>query len=250
MTNIKTPAQIESMRIGGGMLASVLDLLARSVAPGQTPKDLSKLAGEELAKLGGEPAFAGFEGFPDIICISVNDQVQHAIPTTKPLEAGDLVNFDFGVRYQGMITDGGITVGVGTLDADSERLRRATQEALVAGIAEVRDGAAIGDISAAIEARLRQDHLGIVRELMGHGVGHELHEEPGIPNFGARGKGPKLAAGMTIAIEPIANLGDRHILIEADNWTLVSADGSRSAQFEHTVAVTETGADILTSLPV
>ena len=247
MTLLKSPAQIQAMREGGAMLATVLMQLERVVVPGMTPKDLSKIAGAELAALGGQPAFAGFEGYPDIICISVNDQVQHAIPTDEALALGDIVNFDFGVRYQGLVTDAGITVGVGPVSAADQRLITATAEALAAGIAVVRDGARVGDISAAVEARLRQDKLGIVQELAGHGIGEHLHEDPSIPNYGRAGKGPMLRAGMTICIEPIANLGSRRILVEADDWTIVTADGSRSAQFEHTILVTDTGSEVLTA---
>ncbi len=234
------------MREGGKILAAVLGYLQKQLVAGITPKELSALAEKELLRLGGSPVYV--EDFPDIMCISVNDQVQHAIPSTDPLELGDIVNFDFWMSYKGMITDAGVTVGVDEISADAARLIEATRSALYKAIAVLKDGVRVGDISAVIEARLRQDRLGIVKDLSGHGVGHELHEEPGIPNFGRVGKGPILKSGMTIAIEPIANLGSGRIYVEPDNWTLVSADGSWSSQHEHTVLITDSGSEILTKL--
>jgi methionyl aminopeptidase len=248
MTRVKTADEIAAMRESGRMLATVLQLMKQKTAVGLTPADMSALAAEELQKLGGEPAFKGFHGYPDIICISVNDQVQHSIPNNRPFAPGDVVNYDFGVRYRGMITDSGITVGVGQLGQAERRLLQGTQQALESGIASVRDGCKVGDISAAIEAVLTQHRLGIVRELVGHGVGHELHEAPNIPNYGRAGTGPVLKAGMTIALEPITTLGSEDIVGDPDGWTLWTRDGSKSAQFEHTILVTETGAEILTAL--
>lgn len=243
---IKSAEEIQAMREGGRMLAAVLDLMARETKAGRTPKEMSDLAAKELKRLGGEPAFFNFHGFPDIICISVNNQVQHSIPDTRTMQEGDVVNYDFGVRYKDMITDGGITVGIGNLTKDSHRLLAGTAAALEAGLAVVRDGCKVGDISAAVEAVLKENKLGIVRELVGHGVGYELHEDPEIPNYGLPGQGPILRSGMTIAIEPIANLGGDGIIADDDGWTLWTSDGSYSAQFEHTVLVTDDGCEILT----
>jgi methionyl aminopeptidase len=220
--------------------------MKQETKPGRTPRDMSALAAAELKRLGGEPAFKGFHGYPDIICISVNNQVQHSIPSNEPLHEGDVVNYDFGVRVRGMITDSGISVGVGKVSADAQRLLDGTRKALEAGIAQVKAGVHVGDISAAIEKVLLAHRLGIVRELVGHGVGHELHEEPNVPNYGRAGKGPVLEAGMTIAIEPIATLGAEGIALDPDGWTLWSVDRSWSAQFEHTILVTEDGCEILT----
>lgn len=245
----KTEQEIAAMRESGRMLATVLDVLKKEAKAGLTPKDMSAIAKKELARLGGEPAFLGFYGYPDIICISVNNQVQHSIPNEIPFKDGDVVNFDFGVKYKGMVTDSGITVCVGDkLTADTKRLLTGTERALYEGIRMVKAGARIGDISAAIERTLRKNKLGIVKELVGHGVGHELHEDPEIPNYGHAGRGPVLRAGMTIAIEPITTLGDPGIYQARDGWTLLSQDGSWSAQFEHTILVTPTGCEILTSL--
>lgn len=248
MNRVKTPAEVAAMRESGRILATVLQGMRDNTAVGMTPKQMSQIAGEMLNRLGGEPAFKGFQGYPDIICISVNDQVQHSIPTDKPMKAGDVVNYDFGVRYRGMITDSGITVGVGKVSPDAERLINGTREALTAGIAVVKAGQHVGDISAAIEQVLTRHRLGIVEELVGHGVGHFLHEEPNIPNHGKAGTGPVLQAGMTIAIEPIANLGKPGITGDPDGWTLWSADKTWSAQFEHTVLVTDNGSEILTQV--
>jgi len=245
----KTPTEIAAMRESGRMLATILQLIRKKVTAGMTPKDISAMAERELKKLGGEAPFRGFEGFPDIICISNNNEVQHGIPSDRPFKNGDIVNFDFGVSYQRMVTDAGITVCIGGKpDKAGARLLKGTEEALYAGLDVVHDGARVGDISAAVESVLRKYELGIVRELVGHGVGHQLHEAPEIPNYGRAGTGPLLKAGMTIAIEPITTLGSHKIFSAHDGWTLLTVDGSRSAQFEHTVLVTETGCEILTQL--
>ena len=247
MIRIKTAPQIQAMREGGAMLVTILALLRKETKAGVTPKELAAQARQELRKLGGEPAFLGYQGYPDVICISVNSQVQHSIPTNKPLETGDIVNLDFGVKHKGMITDGGITFCVGeNPTADQQRLLQGTERALLAALDVVKDGCRVGDISNAIEHVLKQHRLGIVRELVGHGVGYELHEDPEIPNYGSAGTGPVLREGMTIAIEPIANLGHEEIIGDRDGWTLWTADGSLSAQFEHTVLVTASGCEVLT----
>lgn len=244
----KTDVELTAMRTGGKMLATVLKYLQEQTAAGKTPKQMSRLAAHKLSELGGEPAFKGYQGYPDIICISVNNQVQHSIPGSRPFKEGDVVNYDFGVRYEGMITDAGITVGVGEISKDAQRLIEGTRNALYAGLDAVHDGCRIGDVSSAIEAVLRANKLGIVRELVGHGVGHKLHEDPEIPNYGVAGTGSILRAGMTVAIEPIATLGNHAITSDPDGWTLWTMDGGWSAQFEHTVLVTETGIEILTEL--
>lgn len=249
----KSASEIAAMREGGRMLATVLELMRTKCTSGMTPKEMSMLARAELKRLGGEPTFLGFPGYrspyPDIICISVNNQVQHSIPDDRPFEAGDVVNFDFGVTYKRMVTDAGITVCVDdkTTD-DTARLLKGTQQALSDGLKAVCHGCHVGDISAAIERTLRKYRLGIVRELVGHGVGHQLHEDPEVPNYGRAGTGPILKTGMTIAIEPITTLGSPAIKEEADGWTLRTVDGSWSAQFEHTVLVTPSGCEVLTRL--
>jgi methionyl aminopeptidase len=248
-STVKTESEITALRESGRMLATVLELMRREARSGLSPKDMSSLAKQELKRLGGEPAFLGFYGYPDIICISVNDQVQHSIPDDRPFEPGDIVNFDFGVTYKGMVTDAGITVCIDNQTTpDTARLLKATEKALADGLAAVHAGCHVGDISAAIERTLRKNRLGIVRELVGHGVGHELHEDPEIPNYGRAGTGPVLKAGMTIAVEPITTLGSPAIYEEKNGWTLRTQDGSYAAQFEHTVLVTASGCEILTKL--
>jgi len=253
----KTESELAAMRESGRMLATVLQLIKRTVHAGMTPKDVSALAAQELQRLGGTATFKGVEGYPgypdypDIICISTNNEVQHSIPNDHVFTDGDIVNFDFGVTYQGMVTDGGISLSIGGLDkadAAGKRLLKGTERALYAGIDVVREGTRVGDISAAIQKVLESYELGIVRELVGHGVGHELHEDPEIPNYGRAGTGPVLKAGMTIAIEPITTLGSPRIFQAHDGWTLLTQDGSRSAQFEHTVLVTKDGSEILTQV--
>lgn len=252
MMTVKTPEDIESMRTSGRMLATVLDLISKTVEPGATPKDMAFLARRELKRLGGTSPFYGQPGpppFPDIICISVNDTVQHAIPSDIPFENGDIVNFDFGVTYKKMITDSGITLCIGGKPgADAARLLGGTKQALDDALTVVRSGCHVGDISAVIGRTLRRHNLGIVKELTGHGVGYQLHEPPDIFNYDKAGSGPVLASGMTIAIEPIATLGRPDIYQDRDGWALRTVDGSYAAQFEHTILVTEEGCEILTQL--
>lgn len=243
----KTEAEMVAMREAGKILGGVLEKIRREVKAGMTPKQVSELAATETTKRGGAPSFKGFEGYPDVICISNNNEVQHSIPSDRPFKNGDIVNFDFGVTIRGMVTDAGISVCIGgNPSKEDRRLLEGTEQALYAGLSKVRDGARVGDISAAIEEVLREHKLGIVRELVGHGVGHALHEAPEIPNYGKAGTGPTLQAGMTIAIEPITTLGSPRIFQAHDGWTLLTVDGSKSAQFEHTVLVTDDGCEILT----
>jgi methionyl aminopeptidase len=250
VTKVKTASEIAAMRQSGRMLATVLQYLRPHVEAGVSTKELADKAAAELKKLGGEAAFLGYQGFPDVICISVNDEVVHGIPkANKILEPGDIVGLDFGVNYQGMITDGAISVIVGKPKTNGQKqLLKDTEMALQAGINVVHDGVRTGDIGAAIEGSLKHRRYGIVRDLVGHGVGHEVHEDPNIPNFGRPGTGPWLQAGMTIAIEPMVTLGSERVYIAGDGWTVLTVDGSRAAHFEHTVLLTEAGSEILTTL--
>ncbi|MBW4062220.1 type I methionyl aminopeptidase [Candidatus Saccharibacteria bacterium] len=246
INKVKTPIEIERIRISGKMLGAVLRHVGAAVTPGITTGELDDIGAREIKRLGGKATFYGFEGFPRTMCISVNEEIQHAIPGKRVLAEGDIVNLDGGVTYEGMITDAGITVGVGSISPAAQRLINATKDALARGIDQVKPGAKTGDISHAVETRLRRDSLGIVKELAGHGVGHELHEDPSIPNYGFPHRGTRLLEGMTIAIEPIATLGKGQMYVLDDDWTLVSRDNSWAAQFEHTVLVTDYGAEILT----
>lgn len=249
-TKIKTAAEITAMRESGRMLASVLERLQAGLAVGMSTKDLSLLAGRELKALGGQPAFLGYQGFPDILCVSLNNEVVHGIPRPDVIiKDGDIVSLDFGVIYQGMITDAARSVIAGRplLPRHSDLLKH-TEQAMQAGINVVRGGVRAGDIGAAVQAVLDRFKYGIVRDLVGHAVGHELHEDPNIPNYGRPGSGPFLQVGMTIAIEPMSTLGTDRVAVAGDGWTILTADGSLSAHFENTVLITEDGAEVLTAL--
>lgn len=250
MTQVKTAAEIRAMRESGRMLATVLQHLRGKLVPGMTTKELADVAAAELQGLGGKPAFLGYQGFPDVICISVNQEVVHGIPTTqKVIGEGDIVSLDFGVLYDGMITDSAISVIAGKARQKQHvQLVRDTEASMLEGIAVVRDQVRTGDIGAAVQKVLDKGKYGIVKDLVGHGVGHQLHEDPNIPNYGRPHTGPWLNTGMTIAIEPMATLGTEKVTIAPDGWTILSADGSWAAHFEHTVLITETGAEILTEL--
>ncbi|HUD06976.1 MAG TPA: type I methionyl aminopeptidase [Candidatus Saccharimonadales bacterium] len=249
-TKVKTKGEVEAMRASGRILASILASLARQVEPGMSTLDLAIIAKKELSSAGGEPAFLGYMGFPDVLCVSLNDEIVHGIPRKNRLiESGDILSLDFGVKFKGMITDSAISLIVGKPnDPKDQKLVEQTKQALMAGIKVIKDGITVGDISNAIETVLNSNHYGIIRDMVGHGVGHQLHELPNIPNFGRPGSGPRLMRGMTIAIEPMATLGDYHILTDADHWTTRTADGSLSAHFEHTVLITEDSFEILTKI--
>lgn len=237
------------MREGGQILASILQQLRTNVHVGMTGKDAAAFAAGELKGFGAQSSFLGFQGFPDVLCVSVNDVVVHGIPNSVPFAKGDLVTFDFGVAYKGMLTDSAITLVVddpGTPEV--QRLLATTEQSLNAGIEKVRAGVRVGDIASAIQAVLERAELGIIRDLVGHGVGHRVHEDPNIPNYGRAGTGPAFKAGMTIAIEPMASLGDYRIKIDPDRWAVRTLDGSLSAQFEYTILVTDNGYEILTAL--
>lgn len=253
MNQVKTSTEIDNIRVSGGILAEVLRRLVAALEPGQTTQYLGDMAARELRALGGKPAFLGYSPdihstpFPSTICISVNDEIVHGIPGKRVIIEGDLVGLDFGVNYDGMITDGAVTVTAGGHPTPAQsKLLVATQQSLQLGVQQVKAGARLGDVSNAIEQRLRRDKLGIIEEMSGHGVGHMVHEEPFILNFGRAGTGPRLKAGMTIAIEPMATLGGKGIYVDDDGWTIRTRDGSLSAQFEHSVLVTEVGYEILT----
>jgi methionyl aminopeptidase len=250
LTQAKTSAEIIAMRESGKMLARVLQHLKKKVEPGVSTKQLANIAAEELKKLGGKPAFLGYQGFPDVICISLNDEVVHGIPReSRIIKEGDIVSLDFGVDYKGMITDSAISLIAGrVLNPKDSELVEYTEKALLAGIKVLHDRAFVGDISAAVEGVLSAHNFGIVRDLVGHGVGHQLHEDPNIPNYGMAGTGMQLNKNMTIAIEPMATLGTHHVYMADDGWTVLTEDGSRSAHFEHTVLITEDGAEILSKI--
>jgi methionyl aminopeptidase len=244
---IKSTQEIEKMRRAGQVVREVLELVRSLVKPGATTLDLEKAAEARLAELGVKAAFKGYHGFPCVLCVSVNSEVVHGIPSPKRvLKEGDIVSLDFGAIVDGYYGDSAITVPVGTIDADVARLLAVTEASLHAGIAEVRPGATLGDVGAAVQTVVEKAGFSVVRDFVGHGIGVHMHEDPQVPNFGQRGRGMKLRTGMVIAIEPMVNAGKADVKVLGDGWTAVAADGSMSAHFEHTVAVTATGARVLT----
>lgn len=249
-TRIKTDSEIAAMRESGRMLATVLSVLSEKLRPGMSTKDLAEIARSELTSLGGQPAFLGYYGFADVICISVNDEVVHGIPRSdRIIKDGDIVGMDFGVKYNGMITDAAVSRVAGmSKDKQIHNLVATTEASMLAGIAVLCDGVKTGTIGNAVETVLTAGKYGIVRDLVGHGVGHELHEDPNIPNYGKADMGSVLSAGMTIAIEPMATLGTHKVFVDDDGWTIRTQDGSLSAHFEHTVLITQHGSEILTTL--
>jgi len=248
----KTSQQIEAMREGGRILATIFDGLKKQLQPGMTGLEADTWVAAEIKRLGAEATYRTSEvGFPNVICISVNDAVVHGVPTDEPFKEGDVIGFDLVITYNGMKTDSAFTAVIGGESKGAvKHLITQTERSLYAGIDAIKgDGTHIGDISAAVEAVLTNAKLGIVRELVGHGVGLEMHMPPEVPNYGTKGTGPILRTGDTIAIEPMASLGDERVRgpVE-DGWTYATRDSSLSAHFEHTVLITEDGAEILTSL--
>jgi methionyl aminopeptidase len=249
-TKVKTKQEIKNMRESGRMLATVLGVLEQELKVGMSTKDLAIVTASELKKLGGEAAFLGYQGYPDVICISVNEEVVHGIPRAdRIINEGDIVGLDFGVNYRGMITDSAISVIAGKPKQRGHiNLLSDTKTALDIGIASVHDKVRTGDIGSSIESFLNEKRYGIVRDLVGHGVGHYVHEDPNIPNYGRADTGPWLDKGMTIAIEPMVTLGTDNVRVAPDGWTILTADGSWAAHFEHTVLITEDGAEVLTKV--
>lgn len=248
---IKTPGQIDAMREGGKILAGIFETLRTTVVPGMTGLEADAIVAAEIKAKGATPTYKEPSvNFPGVICISVNDAVVHGVPTADAFQKGDIVGFDLVITYKGMKTDSAFTLIVGEEAKGAVKvLIDATQRSLFAGIDAIRGrGTRTGDIAAAIEAVLNNAHVGIVRDMVGHGVGIEMHMEPDVPNYGRMGTGDILLPGDTIAIEPMAMLGGERVVTDPDGWTIRTRDGSLAAHFEHTVLITETGAEILTQL--
>ncbi|MBE9482800.1 MAG: type I methionyl aminopeptidase [Chloroflexi bacterium] len=243
---IKSDREIAIMRQAGRIVATVLELLKWELRPGMKTKELDVIVARELKKLGAKPSFKGYRGFPANLCVSVNDEIVHGIPGERILYEGDIVSLDLGDIFKGFQGDAALTVGVGKVGPQAKKLIETTEGALKAGIAAAYPEARLGDISVAIQNYAESRGYSVVREYTGHGIGREMHEEPQIPNFGLPGTGPVLKRGMTLAIEPMVNIGDWHTRLGEDHWTVLTADGSLSAHFEHTIAITDDGPEVLT----
>ena len=245
---IKTPQEIEKMRRSGQIVREVLEHVRKLVKPGATTQDLENGAAEKIRELGAKPAFKGYRGYPCVLCTSVNEEVVHGIPSTnRVLRDGDIVSIDTGVIIDGYYGDSAITVAVGEkLAPKTKRLLEVTQASLQRGIEAIKPGATLGDVGAAVQETVEANGFSVVREFVGHGIGTRLHEDPQVPNYGMRGQGQKLREGMVLAIEPMVNAGKPDVQVLSDGWTAVTQDGSLSAHFEHTVAVTAEGAVVLT----
>lgn len=246
---LKSPKEIEVMRRANLVVAEVLQILKESVRPGITTMDLERIAEEETKKRKARPAFKGYRGYPHCLCTSLNSEIVHGMPSEKKqLREGDLISIDFGVLFDGFYGDSAVTVPVGNISEDAARLVRVTAASLEEAIKQARPGNRLTDISAAVQSCVEAEGFSVVREFVGHGIGRELHEAPQVPNFGIPGRGVRLKAGMVLAIEPMINMGSYEVKILDDGWTAVTADGSLSAHFEHTVAITEDGPYVLTRL--
>jgi methionyl aminopeptidase len=244
---IKSERELAIMRQAGRIVAAVLKILCRQVRGGMRTKELDVIAAREVERLGAKPSFKGYRGFPANLCVSVNDEVVHGIPGERILRDGDIVSLDLGVLFMGFQGDGAVTIGVGEISPLARDLIKATEGVLRAGIAAARGGARLGDISATMQSYAETRGYSVVRDYSGHGIGREMHEEPQIPNFGLPGTGPVLEKGMTLALEPMVNAGDWRIRLGDDHWTVLTADGSLSAHFEHTIAITGGEAEVLTA---
>lgn len=250
MAELKSDREIAVMREAGRLVAEVLDLVGRHIAPGVTTGELDALAEDHIRSRGGTPLFKGYRmgghTFPASICASIDEVVVHGIPSDRQLVAGQIVSIDVGAKLDGYCGDGARTFAVGTVDPLKRKLMEVTEAALLAGIAQARVGNRLGDISAAVQQTAEANGFSVVRDLVGHGIGRRMHEDPQVHNFGTAGTGPLLAEGLVLAIEPMVNAGGYRIVFKPDGWTTVTADGSPSAHFEHTVAVTDSGPEILT----
>ena len=244
---IKSDKEMAAMRSAGAIVGATLTVLEESVRPGVKTRKLDAIAYREITRLGGKPAFKGYRGFPATLCASVNEEIVHGIPGDRVLQEGDLIKMDVGAVVDGFIGDAAITVPVGQVSKEARDLMDVARRCLEEGIKAARSGARVGDIGSAVQAFAEERGYSVVREYVGHGVGRFLHEDPQIPNYGSPRKGPLLREGMTIAIEPMVNVGDWRTRVLEDNWTVVTLDGSLSSHFEHTIAITDGEAEVLTA---
>ncbi len=246
MISIKSDYEIELLKKAGEIVGNTHNYLKQFIKPGVTTKELDKLAHDFIIKSGATPSFLNLYGFPKSVCISVNEEVVHGIPSNRKLKSGDIVSIDIGACYKGYHGDSAWTYPVGEISKEKQDLLTWTEESLFEGLSAIKEGAHVGDIGFAIETYAKKHNLGVIRELVGHGVGSKVHEDPDVPNYGKKNTGPILKAGMVIAVEPMLNLGTREIFMLDDDWTIVTADDRPSAHFEHTVLVTKDGYIILT----
>ncbi len=248
MIILKSPREIERMKVSCGMAAEILSLLSRLVEPGVTTSDLESLAVAETGKRKAKAAFKGYNNYPSSLCCSLNEQVVHGMPTKVPLKSGDIISLDFGILFDDFYGDAAITIPVGDVSIAGRELVRVTEESLQLGIAQALPGARLGDISHAIQSHVENSGFSVVRDFVGHGIGKKLHEDPQIPNYGRPGSGVRLKPGMVLAIEPMINQKSFDVKVLEDGWTVVTCDGGLSAHFEHTVAITHSGPEILTRI--
>ncbi|MFQ5906092.1 MAG: type I methionyl aminopeptidase [bacterium] len=246
MIELKNREEIEQIRRACRIVVETLSVLKAATRPGVTTEELDALAEEHIRKRGGHPAFLGYRGFPAALCVSPNDNIIHGIPGKRGLREGDIVSFDIGVRLNGYYGDAALTLPVGSISSDARKLLDVTEEALYKGLEQAKVGNRLQDISHAIQTHVESNSFSVVRQFVGHGIGRELHEEPQIPNFGRPHRGPRLVEGMVLCIEPMVNQGACEVKILDDGWTAVTADGKLSAHFEHCIAITKSGPDILT----
>jgi len=243
---IKSRSEIATMRRAGSVVASILKTLSKEIRSGMTTGQLDDIAVRELTRYGAAPSFKGYRGFPATLCVSINEEIVHGIPGERVIQEGDIVSLDFGAIVDGFHGDAALTVGVGNISPQTKQLLETTRGSLEAGIDVARDGAHLSDVSAAIQYYVESRGFSVVREYTGHGIGRELHEDPQIPNFGPPGYGPVLRKGMTVAIEPMVNIGGWQTKVKNNHWTVVTADGNHSAHFEKTIAITDGEAEVLT----
>jgi len=248
MIIIKSPREVEQLKRSNAIVAEVFRELKRMIVPGVTTRELDEAAEDYIRLKGARPAFKGYRGFPASLCTSINEEVVHGIPGQRQLREGDIIGLDVGVNYQGYFGDAAMTFPVGEVDAEAKRLLEVTEKALYMGIEKAKVGNRLFDISYAIQKWVESHGFSVVRDFVGHGIGKELHEDPQVPNFGTPHQGPRLEKGMVFSLEPMVNEGTYEVRVLSDGWTVVTADGKRSAHFEHTIAITEDGAEILSIL--
>jgi methionyl aminopeptidase len=246
--SIKSTRELEHMREAGKVVASTIAVLSEKIEPGMKTRELDLISAKEIKRLGAKPAFLGYLGFPATICVSVNEEIVHGIPGSRVIMEGDIVSVDVGAIVNGFYGDAAVTIGIGSISEEAQAVIDVTKESLDIGISKAREGIRIGDVGSAIQEFAEKKGYSVVREYVGHGIGRALHEDPQVPNYGVAGKGIMLHEGMTIAIEPMLNVGALETRLLDDGWTVVTADLSLSAHFENTVAITEDGVEVLTKL--